>query len=75
METFEQPKIVGYRQLNEAEAASMNEIKQLGIDLGELIENLQIQKQLDQRWINIGKTQLQLGIMALVRAVAQPTSF
>lgn len=27
METFVQPKITGYRQLNEAEAALMNEIK------------------------------------------------
>ena len=27
METFTQPKITGYRQLNEAEAALMNEIK------------------------------------------------
>lgn len=30
METFIQPKITGYRQLNETEAALMNEIKELG---------------------------------------------
>lgn len=30
---------------------------------------------LDYRWIAIGETHLQQGIMALVRAVAQPTSF
>jgi len=28
-----------------------------------------------QRWAAIGKTDIQTGIMALVRAVAQPTSF
>jgi hypothetical protein len=27
------------------------------------------------RWANIGKTKVQIGIMALIRAVAQPTTF
>jgi hypothetical protein len=30
---------------------------------------------LDQRWISIGATQLQQGFMALVRGIAQPTTF
>jgi hypothetical protein len=30
---------------------------------------------IDQRWASIGATDLQTGLMALVRAVAQPTSF
>jgi hypothetical protein len=75
METFEQPKIIGYRQLNEAEAALMNQIKQKGVELGELIVQLQSNANLDQRWVSLGKTDLQRGIMELVRAVAQPTSF
>jgi hypothetical protein len=33
METFVQPKVTGYRQLNEQEAALMNEIKALGAQL------------------------------------------
>ena len=33
METFVQPKVTGYRQLNEQEAALMNEIKALGSQL------------------------------------------
>lgn len=32
METFTQPKVVGYRQLNEAEAALMNQIKQKAVE-------------------------------------------
>lgn len=75
METFEQPKITGYRQLNEAEAALMNEIKQKGVELGVLVEKLRATQGLDQRWVSIGATDLQTGTMALVRAVAQPTSF
>ena len=75
METFQQPKITGYRQLNEHEAKLMNEIKEHGVKLGELTQKLRGHEGLDQRWVAIGTTDLQQGLMALVRAVAQPTSF
>ena len=75
METFVQPKITGYRQLNEAEAALMNEIKARGVELGELVQKLRVTDGLDQRWVSIGATDLQTGLMALTRGVAQPTSF
>lgn len=75
METFTQPKITGYRQLNEEEAALMNEIKAEGVRLGELVEKLRALTGLDQRWVSIGATDLQTGLMALSRAVAQPTTF
>lgn len=75
MEIFEQPKITGYRQLNEAEAALMNEIKQKGVELGELVAKLRATQGLDGRWISIGATDLQTGLMALTRGVAQPTTF
>lgn len=75
METFVQPKITGYRQLNEVEAALMNEIKERGIELGELVQKLRTIEDLDQRWVNIGETDLQTGLMALTRSVARPTTF
>ena len=75
METFIQPKIIGYRQLSETEAAMMNEIKARGVELGELVSKLRGTVGLDQRWLSIGATDLQTGLMALTRAVAQPTSF
>lgn len=75
METFEQPKITGYRQLNEAEAALMNEIKARGVELGELVAKLRATPDLDHRWIAIGATDVQTGLMALTRAVARPTTF
>lgn len=75
METFTQPKITGYRQLNEAEAALMNEIKAHGVALGDLVAKLRTTPELDGRWISIGATDLQTGLMALTRAVAQPTTF
>ena len=75
METFVQPKITGYRQLKEAEAALMNEIKAEGVKLGELVAKLRSTEGLDQRWVSIGATDLQTGLMALTRGVAQPTTF
>lgn len=76
METFQQPKITGYRQLSEAEAALMNEGKALAEQCGAYIENLRLHgPALDQRWISIGATQLQQGFMAVIRGIAQPTTF
>ena len=33
------------------------------------------QPALDQRWVSVGATDLQQGFMALVRSIAQPTTF
>lgn len=68
-------QIKGYRELNQEEIDAMNEIKQKGAELGELVTKLKAQKGLDQRWVSIGATDLQTGLMALTRSVAQPTFF
>jgi len=77
METFTQPKITGYRQLSETEVALMNRIKAHGTALSELIVELRnlAETGVDQRWVSIGQTELQQGIMALVRSVARPEGF
>ncbi len=88
METFTQPKITGYRQLTEAEVALMNEGKGLAEQCGAYIAKLrtyadvsrptavtQLTPPLDQRWISIGATDLQRGFMAVIRGIAQPTTF
>jgi len=67
--------IKGYRDLSQAEIDAMNAIKAKGEDLGALVASLRGNADLDQRWVSIGATDLQTGIMALVRAVAQPTTF
>ena len=90
METMIQPKVTGYRQLNEAEVALMNEGKALAEVCGEFIAKLRLHPTatpntppwkpgdsptLDQRWISIGATDLQRGFMAVIRGIAQPTTF
>lgn len=90
METFTQPKITGYRQLSEHEVALMNEGKALAEQCGAYIEKLRARdkaiaaippttadapRPLDQRWISIGATDLQRGFMAVIRGIAQPTTF
>lgn len=69
-------QIKGYRELSQAEIDLMNEIKTKGAELGELVDKLKAAgTTLDQRWISIGATDMQRGLMALTRGVAQPTFF
>ena len=90
METMIQPKITDYRQLSEAEVALMNEGKALAEQCGAFIAKLRMHaalvpdqasndgtalQPLDQGWISIGATDLQRGFMAVIRGIAQPTTF
>jgi len=71
-------KIKGYRDLSQAEIDLMNEIKELAEKVSEVVDKVHLvnaEFQCDIRWMSIGKTQLQQGFMALIRAVAQPTTF
>ncbi len=68
-------KIKGYRDLTQEEIDLMNEIKQTGEILGKLVEKVKLTAGIDQRWAAEGNTDLQKGIMSLVRSVAKPESF
>jgi len=79
-------KIAGYRELDQSEIDLMNEIKAQGVALGELVAKLRDSKPPpemkdapgpfpDQRWVSIGATHLQEGLMALTRSIAKPTFF
>ena len=67
--------IKGYRELNLQEISGMNTAKSLGNKLQELIAELEASEDTDKRWLSIAKTDLQTGIMSLVRSIAKPTSF
>lgn len=68
--------IVGYRELTADEIELINEIKLQGNNLGLAIEAMvQGGTKYDQRWVSIARTHFQQGLMALTRAVAQPTNF
>ena len=81
-------KIKGYSDLSRAEIDLMNEGKALAEACGAYIAKLrthadvsrktdvqQLTPPLDQRWISIGATDLQRGFMAVIRGIAQPTTF
>ena len=72
-------KIKGYRDLTQEEIDLMNEIKDMGIELDQLIKKCEMfdsQSEGDSiRWRAIAKTSLQQGIMALTRSVAKPEFF
>lgn len=68
-------KIKGYRDLSQEEIDLMNEIKIKGAELGSVIEKLEQLESTDKRWVSIGKTDLQKGLMSLTRSVAKPDFF
>ena len=68
-------KIKGYRELSQQEIDGMNSIKDAGNALGALIEHLQMLEGLDQRFIAIGKTDIQKGLAMVIRGIAQPSTF
>lgn len=82
---FIQPKITGYRQLTPVEVGLMNEGKALAEQCGAFIEKLRAMNgisnngvdnpALDQRWVSMGASDLQVGFMKLIRGIARPTTF
>lgn len=68
-------QIKGYRELSQVEIDLMNEIKDKGKEIGDLVYKLRGEECLDQRWVSIGATDLQTGLMALTRSIAKPTFF
>lgn len=67
--------IKGYRDLTEAEVSAMNAVKDEGVRLGLLIEEMKDNTDLDQRWVSMAEDSLQKGLMFAVRAIAKPTTF
>lgn len=68
-------EIKGYRELNQSEIDSMNEVKEMGKQLGELVSQMRDSPDHDQRWVAIGATDLQKGLMELTRSIAKPEFF
>lgn len=91
-------KIQGYRDLSQTEIDLMNKIKQKGLELEQLLDDVRdhVKQQRvlstpptpeanaeaerlhaaePERWMAMGKTHFQEGLMSLTRAVAQPTFF
>jgi hypothetical protein len=68
-------KIVGYRELCQEEIDLINLVKILGGELGGIVETLRAHPGIDQRWLSIGATDLQTGLMALTRSIAKPDFF
>lgn len=67
--------INGYRDLTQKEIDVINTVKQKGEELAEMIQAVKGLPGIDGRWLAIGQTNLQQGIMAVIRSVAKPESF
>ena len=74
-------KIKGYRKLTDEEIALINKAKQAGEDLKALLFEVEAfssatgDHAIDKRWLAMARTDLQVGIMKLVRSIARPQGF
>lgn len=80
-------KISGYRELTQQEIDLINKIKAAGTLLEQIIEEVEqtnlstaigsvlSEKSEPEMWAHQAKINLKIGLMALTRAVAKPTSF
>lgn len=68
-------QIKGYRELDDSEVELINSLKLMGDAMGKVIRTMELDPSVDQRWVAIGKTHIQQGMMALVRSVAKPEGF
>ncbi|MCA0175216.1 MAG: hypothetical protein LCH73_02845 [Proteobacteria bacterium] len=75
MKTFTPPPITGYRALTEQEVVQINAVKAHGENLAVLVDAVKALPGIDARWLAIGQTDLQKGLMAITRAIARPTTF
>ena len=67
--------IKGYRELTDNEISVINDIKDLANLIGQMVEEMEKTDGIDQKWLAIGKTDLQKGFMSVIRSIAKPTSF
>lgn len=66
--------IKGYKELSQAKIDLMNEVKAMGRAIDDLLVKLAFED-IDERWLSIGRTDLQKGLMAVTRSIAQPDFF
>lgn len=68
-------QIKGYRDLTQEEINSMNNCKEIASSVGGFCDVVGKMPNVDQRWLNIARTDLQKGFMALIRSIAKPETF
>lgn len=68
-------KISGYRELDQNNIDNMNKVKDMGLTIKALTDHLNQLPFTDKRWLNIGVTDLQKGLMAVTRSIAKPGGF
>jgi hypothetical protein len=63
------------QSLTEDQADLVTEIARMGRGMGDMVAELMATPDIDKRWVSIGATHLQQGVMALERAVIKPPKF
>lgn len=67
--------IAGYRQLNEVQIETINQLKMKEKEILNLIDEIRADSFLSpgERWLALAKTHIEIGFMAAVKSIANPT--
>lgn len=65
-------KIKGYREQRDIDIALVNVIKKLEGQILLALDKMEDIPDFDKRWLNIGRTHLEQGFMAINRSILQP---
>lgn len=68
-------KIAGYRDFDQTTLDKINALKAKGAEIGQMIEELEKDPNVDIVHLAEGKKQIQTGFMWTIRSVAKPTTF
>ncbi len=64
--------VSGYRPQSSDAVARVNAIKQMEERVLRLLDELKADPEIDQRWLQIGRTNLEQGFMGVVRSIFKP---
>jgi len=65
----------GHFELTEEQLGQVRVVRQLGKACEHAMLLLESSENIDMRWLNIARTQMQQGTMAMVRAITKPAFF
>ncbi|OJY36395.1 MAG: hypothetical protein BGP11_08415 [Rhodobacterales bacterium 65-51] len=64
--------VAGYRPQSSVNVARVNAVKQMEERLLRLLDELKADSEIDQRWLQIGRTSIEQGFMDVVRSIFKP---
>lgn len=67
--------LIGEQELTPQEIAAINYVRNVGYDIGAMLDQIANFPSVDMRWLAVARTDLQKGFQSIERAIACPPRF